>query len=797
MPMKRLFTMSALTSVVLVAGGLGLASCSDELNIEANGASQDAADILYDDLTCGWNLLIWNADTLQRCNIPLNTKLPVVVKSKNSNLSYEQVLDSKGRSVLCPHFTSVADKPDDLQSDRLHITVEGHPELGEKEVCLFIHPYIATDTRAAADLSKDDKILLRAEKAFKHGYNYGTGGAHMCANAIFDFGDQMSKYVDINDVIGVGGHYEEHTVDSIVQNRTQFSASANFAATLPTATGLISPSIGFNRTEDKNTIDNMHYLVGTQIERAAYITLFWNKLLSLDPNTNLPLYFRYLDQEFVDALNNPGSPQYQKYNPDKGVTEMQGIFKLLQDYGSFLPIQATLGGRSTFTVKRTEKMTEYSLASEVSIAAEWSKKKFGFQNLIDDANAAGYDGVKLFALTQLENARKSALSAKQKEEISSGLKFGTTESSKRSLINQDISFDYEGGKIGSSPTEWKLDTSNPAEWVIVDIKGDEENPVSTPIIGIETFFKDPNSERCQLVKKALEIKAYPKYPDEPMENNNVIYTNAFYHYRDSVNGMVNIEKRRMVLADVLMVAIDDLKKDWEPLEFEGPDKKVRTYYPLRANVFSPNAKDVNYVLRTDKQDYIDAFWLGTFGGKDTELDKQHCWYYALDYEDQCPGIVDIRFLKDDEYPEYYRNKKCAYSDDGTEAGYGADERYKVAMRLAPEGTPYEYKIKSFGLVAIEGPQGGNVFASSPMWNDLPRYPTESQKKAYQDAWFIEYIQMHLTLRQFYDFRFDIKQKTKFWLIWSCEPLTPIRSYKKKDPNATYTESFREALPDHR
>lgn len=805
--MKRLFTLSALTSCLLVAGGLGLASCNDELDF----ASQDAvlSDEFADDLTHGWNLFVWNADTLEMCSIPLNTKLPVVVKSKNSNLSYEQVLDSKGRPVLRPHFTCVTRRSETLQSDQLHLYVEGHPEMGEKVVNLFLHPNIENVTRAD-DKPKDIEASARkrAYQIFQYGVNYADNLGVLGSYPWFEFNEeQQKKYILVNTVNNVPSIYEEHILESLNQDLTQWDFGFSFGAAFPISagflTGKLNGSFNLDITESDASATRSQYLHGVRTEYAANVTVHWPDLIYKDENTGLPLYFAYLKPAFKDALNNPDSKQYKQYNydPTKDKDEMGGIFRLLNDYGVVYPIQAALGGRYKFDVKREEQIEEHSFSWSIAASAKLTKSALSLGKL-DTLKTDNVSSLKLMSLIKLQELRNNVSQGKGKE-FSLNVSYSNNSLHTLNKIQQDMSYEYLGGKTGDDPSKWELDRQNPDQWVVVDFKR-AANTLSMPMISIEEFFQDKTSERAKLVQKALKLRNFPipgaKRSTRADDDEKTEYcSNLYYRYQDSLRGVLNTDDSRMVLADLVYVRTAKTK-EWEPMQFAGHDGKVRTYYPVRANIFSPESGDVNYRLNTDGWAYAkwnDVWSFLPWSSGSPHNKYNHAWYYALDYEDQCEGVLEIQFLKQDEHPGWWRNPKGVRDDDGNTQD--TDPNTWVALKLGNGmKTPYEDKIKAIGFYAYSGKKKGYVFGASPLWNDLPTNAEEddAETKVFKELWQKEYDKGNHTSRRFANYGYDVFQGTTFQLVWSKEPLTPIRSYYKVVGVDDNVEAFKNVLPLH-
>lgn len=801
--MKRLFTLSALTSAVLAMGGLGLASCNDDLDFAETAKQKPAWQSQDLDPICGYNLMLWNVDTLQLCNIPLNTELPLEVKSKNSRLSYEVDKDESGRPVIRPHLSGVMQTTDQLMSDQLHITVKGHPEMGEKVVNLFVHPAYEPDTRAPKDMSMDERILARAKKALSYGINYGKGLARTVDTEIFDFKNDFGLYARVQDVQDVQGTYTEHTVHSKTDDMVSWELGVNASATFPAKAGWMTISPSFRLKSEHTDRDVDEHVVGTRIERAANVTIQWPDLLEVDTTTNLPKYNAYLKNSFNDALNNPASERYQKYLPqDEHETPLHGIFRLMQTYGSFYPIQVVLGGRGVFTYNRHEHVTEDNFDFEIDLAAEWAKSN-------KDSLPSGQDGQALMGLVELAKYRSS----KNKPSAKGSFHYGRDKKHIVENMTKDITFEYEGGKLNdvNSTLGWTLDRTNPEEWVIVDFKkANTTNPEL--MIFIDYFITDKQSPRCQLVREAMKmIKFYPNKEQLPdMKNSStradneddsyVINTTPFYYYLDSIEGLLNSKKPGLVLADVTVVSSDGRDDPWKPIEMMGPDEKLRTYYPLRANYFSPVRSDINYAVHLDDDVFLKDLFRYTNPFQLLFIEpktKKDLVYYALDYDDECTGVVDIQFFEPGKEPrDYWTNPKGDYTNAGCRDTGSPSQ--KLYIKRGDKDTKYEDKIKAVGLYSFDGEQSGHVFASSPLWYELPKNCSQSERDEFDQKWKEQIdVNHNITNDEGHRVGWAVRQNCHWKMVWSREPLRTIRSYYKMDEEWDSADYFQKVLPRRR
>lgn len=150
------------------------------------------------------------------------------------------------------------------------------------------------------------------------------------------------------------------------------------------------------------------------------------------------------------------------------------------------------------------------------------------------------------------------------------------------------------------------------------------------------------------------------------------------------------KKSRMVLADVMMIAIDPKDKNVKTEKFKilkSPDGKTRTYYPILENRYGVSQSNLGHKLNTSNEDYYAP-----------NADYQHTWWYALDYEDACKGIADIKLGTTDNPPT---KDGVKYTKRGNSSQYGTkitvDEHYLYVL-YAGDDVKFEDKLKSVAII---------------------------------------------------------------------------------------------------
>lgn len=184
------------------------------------------------------------------------------------------------------------------------------------------------------------------------------------------------------------------------------------------------------------------------------------------------------------------------------------------------------------------------------------------------------------------------------------------------------------------------------------------------------------------------------------------------------------EASRLVLCDVMM-KYDSVKKGSgrpEPFVARDPrdDSKFRTYYPMMANkffgIYGNTADQKGFALDTN----VDSFIVGAGTGS-------HYWYYTLAHEDDCQGIVDIKFYD-------HLETDFTYRGDAASMGTGLlNYAKKVCVKYYDPGrNSKSEKITAFGIYDDNG-SVNNIIASTG-GSELALEATGSEYDKWADFW---------------------------------------------------------------
>lgn len=517
--------------------------------------------------------------------------------------------------------------------------------------------------------SKDVKMVVRSlsspTSVGEYAYNIGRG-----TNIYADLGnvtypvlhfDAIAAHLsdNVNNVqqaihFEIGGERYEETMH-------EMSVNVGLDGNSPTLGTkhkfFFSGGVTFGQQNMDHKINNYEYYLGFYGKVMAEVKLNPDWLIPYQDGDSLS---NLLDPTVNDVLNNPGSATYRNY-PD---TE-EGIFRLLDHYGSHVITKAAFGGTYIYMYGRRENAYEHSIGHDASAHLTFKGTN----------GEPATEWVELYQ--KIHSSPYISLNG----------------------VGSDYDYDYEkasdafersmvtGGDANTDIVTWEsnFSTEAPSKWVIVSYTT-LDDPEGR-LLPLYEFVDDKGSARYKAIKEHWE-----KYEDSKYA------------------GLI---EDKLVLADFYMKKADtDSHRDGEPKSFvgTGPDGKMYIYFPMMANGnFLYADGSGNFVYR-DQQGYAAETNQDHFVSADTKA--CHYWYYALGYDSECNGMTDIMFDNSD-HSGYTR--RGDHANDGV--GGLIDNNY-VYVKTGTSSTPYEEKIKAVGLYnhsnkdKISSPEKWRIWATS-------------------------------------------------------------------------------------
>lgn len=402
----------------------------------------------------------------------------------------------------------------------------------------------------------------------------------------------------------------------------KMAVGAGLSGTVPIKGLLLSgsASYGYEKTETKS--NHFEYYMGYYGKKMSEVKLNKDKLIV----NKIAL----LDTIVNHVLNNSQSEYYKLYDNTK-----EGIYELLDNYGTHVISRAVFGGNYTVLFAREENAYEESIGHDAAaeITATTPLKSTS-------------SWAKIYCqMTNSTALKVNASGSNYSEEYHNASKSYSIITAKGGNASKDIEL-WDASITADSKNSWV-----PISYLTKDANNQEDNG----LISIAEFCVDP--ER----KKALEdyIETY---------------------YKEHVD---TLTEAPMIIVDFMMKAGDNDHRAGNPKSFVAKDPYgiYRIYYPMMANTHAP--LEDGYAIETSQQEYIVA------------TDKaDHYWYYALGHLDKEAGVYGIVNIIFDNKDNNGYTRRGDHSD--TEISGLIDNNY-VMLKYASKDTPEDQIITGIGL----------------------------------------------------------------------------------------------------
>lgn len=555
---KSYFLGSAIISL-----GLLFTGCSDDESSEPGIPSSSTSDVT-DDVTLGYNSIIIDLDN--PTSIPLNNDAEVSLMSDNPNVDFfvEKLGD---RQVITPVLKQPIETIDKPFTTKVNVKVNNSKSLlADKEI------YVSFRRNLTSDVKTPDVNYARA-------IGKGTKPWKGMGNVTFPIlsFDAIYPNLAINENITSKSIFFETSGERYVSSLENIAANVGLSGTIPIEGVLLSGSAAYGYNNTNATSNAFEYYMGYYGKSMSEVKL--NTDWALDKVKNADL-IALLDSTANNVLNNPSSAAYKNYPNTK-----DGIYKLLDQYGTHVITKAVFGGNYTVLYSREENAYETSVGHDASASISATTtlstdSKNWSQVYVDKTNSPAID--------------VSASGSNYTEDYN-------TASKGFHLITA------KGGNASEDMNSWdeSVNAESRDSWVPISYKTNDSDKTNG-LIPITEFIVD--SIRCNAVN---------------------LYLNDYYNEH-----CVTINDSPMVIVDFMMKTGSDNHKDGEPAPFVAKDPSgiYRIYYPMMANEKAPT--DNGYAIETSQRKYIVA---------DDNVD--HYWYYALGHLDDNKtfGITDIIF----------------------------------------------------------------------------------------------------------------------------------------------------------
>lgn len=752
--------------IAAIAAMTCLSGCDDEskpFNPEDYELTDGAMDI-----TNGMNIVIMEneADMAEGIEVPI--KGDVTISSTNPAIKYSCV-HRDDKTFIVPKVAS--SNKELMLVDDVTVSVPQNPDIAAKKIKVIIRKGFQMDNASAIG-NVSEKVANRIIDLIGMGFDVADEIGTVKSNVIdkefllnihekapsgilsFNNASQPNKQV-----------YREGYTYSSMYSAYSNSIGLNFF--IPIKTLVLGFGGKGSWSESKRTENSYEYAMASEraIKAEGYIVedalAGYASENNLDENYWLPVITKYLN----NALNNPGSIEYKRY-PE---TE-EGTYKLIEKYGGWFYTACQIGGSYEYRFSKKMDVSASSLKWGLSLDLSLKHK-------LDDCTDLG-DYLQQQASRNIVDVNYEH--SEDKEEIYKNMECESE------VYSNGGTYIVSGSKkvwdIGSDPDNW-VPVSYGTQAVLENMES--KNSPNPFVHYLYELCADQNSTRAKAIKKALT-------PD----------ADGYVPYFAYLHGYKDIKEGQMVLADVILIEKTGnitASEDSPITRMTPSDGKIRTYYPLVANVnqgFMTPGRNPNLQM-----DY--------FSGETTRFDNSRLYvYYALDWNGPNIGMTNVRLGKTAKQGESIRG---VYTDKNLK-GDPADGCYYIIAEWAGEKTPISDKITGVGLKYTDwdtdnGKYAGLVFAATggTEWDKASAFKSGEAAETYFLKYWDKYAGYHKCEKDSETQSSFVNMKDKgrphtMHLCWTKKPIErDMTGYKSLD-NRAYEEIKKNTvicLPDPR
>ncbi|MBR2290773.1 MAG: hypothetical protein IJ868_00465 [Prevotella sp.] len=539
--------------------------------------------------------------------------------------------------------------------------------------------------------------------------------------------DYTKTSQDLTATLGINfKHTKGPKVAGVPTGLTQWALGFLSAPARPAWTGTINLGI----TGSQQNVNDYEYCMSHYQVKKGDARIYMDKFDFINNNITQSKWttlMSLVDEDFVDEVcyTSPKS-----FNPE-------GFF---QEWGTDIITQGTFGGTYDYLFARRHNIYESDIKTDALV--QLKRTKGTWMNALFGIPADGFtiDGTATYARDDYHE-----------------------------LSGSWESVTYRGGADSfESPEKWAAGFSNTDNWRLISYRLADES--SYTVAGYDYDADESNYTypvellATQLVVGYLKMKEKLgetlTTADSAAVERAMTCINMLYQAKDDylmANGQAVGDPGRILLADIQFV-----KGGWNhdtgeaigPRVLTDPWGTKRIYYPMMEN-------DNALCYRGYPLDVAQSAYLVAKKTDQTKYESyQSKWrdlyiYYALDTENNCPGLVDITSIVDGSYMDshyhqlnYQKSGETAFtSDDNLDASnvagfFGKDEGgWTLGIKkYDPEKNKPEDKITAVAVYCqtesdgINGNLNTKLVRGSTGGSELPPYPTATQKQRFNDFW---------------------------------------------------------------
>lgn len=676
--------MKNLLKIMAVLGCIALFSCSDEefesvvQNPLVDADSKSTAQ--FTPSYCN----IWDIHSLDGRIMRLDSDTPVKAYDTSGIFNFEQRSQADGTSVLMAKLKSGAKLGDGL-IDNVIISSRANEEQFQVVTLIIRDNEPLAGTRAVDPTAMKNRVAEYFSRAYQLWGDVGYTPAKPALKPSLLIADSLLLIESAGE-----SKYFQTSGSSIDETTTAHSYNFGLGGSGPIGMGplkgfMLGGTLSGKVSKKQRDRDEFEYILGTKEFRAASANLHTDRM-------KVHGYLYYVDDVLNEVLNNKSSELYRQYSNDT-----TGIYNLLDAYGSYIATGGTLGASFNYLFYRKRVVSDYSIEWQLAATLDLKKKA-------EAAQAAGQklssDSIKKLAAI---NGYADLLTALSKVGITPVIGNATEGSSGTEASNFNANFGTEhsyanymesteahhvlhtfGGNSNELPQGDYgkfVATDDPAKWAIINYNF-QSNGIQqkAKFIPLYEFCKEDS-------RRAALIKALTPQPDSVLG-----ITISPYFATRHCDMVSSPKKNRIVVADFQPYYQDFGTKNHthvpgqpKPIVMQGPDGKYRTYYPLMANPLIYEGADAGYAFNPHSYQYTSHM---------ATINTNMLFYYALDYADQCAGILDIGCYEEGHQPKGWIKRGHATDKDTK----GSFPKY-IYVKLADIATDENQKITGIGVYA--------------------------------------------------------------------------------------------------
>lgn len=707
--------MNKLLKIMLVVGCITLCSCSDE---EFESVVQNP--VVDSDLKSTTQFTpsycnIWDINSLDERIIQLESDAPVKAYDTSGIFNFEQRSQADGTSVLVAKLKSGAKLGDGL-IDEVIISSKADEEQFQVVTLIIRDDKPLISTRATDPKAIKERVAEYFSRAYQLWGDVGYTPAKPALKPSLLIADTILNIESAGE-----SQYYQTTGTNIDETTTAHSYNFGLGGSGPIGGQgalkgfMLGGTLSGKVSKKQRNRDEFEYILGTKEFRAASANLHTDRMKGHG-------YLYYIDNDLNKVLNNTENTLYKEYGNDT-----TGIYNLLDAYGSYIATGGTLGASFNYLFYRKRVVSDYSIEWQLAATLDLKKKA-------EAAQAAGQklssDSIKKLAAI---NGYADLLTALSKVGITPVIGDATSGSSGTEASNFNANFGTEhsyanymesteahhvlhtlggnGNELPGGDYGKFIATDDPAKWAIINYNF-QSNGIQQKAKFIPLYELCKEENRKAALMKALT----PKYNEEL---GIIISPYIATRHCDMVSSP---KKNRIVVADFQPYYQDfgtknhtHVKGQPKPIVMQGPDEKFRTYYPLMANPLIYEGADAGYAFNPHSYQYTSHM---------ATINTNMLFYYALDYADQCAGILDIGCYEEGAQPKGWMKRGHATDQDTK----GSFPKY-IYVKLADIATDENQKITGIGVYAekqngINGPWASEYphigpVSLAPSLSDMP------------------------------------------------------------------------------